>query len=373
MRLALPLLAVCTIPALAVAQNLNPVHRINRTFYTSMWTANPPEYTTAGQTVAAGTMHWRAFLEQTNQRAEPHLVTAIGTWWQPSDVNGTFPQTIPTPEFRFYPTTTDTGGLVIPDLSQQPMLTVPPMPMTVNNGNAYNSVTVSLGAPFPLTTQGDFAICGVYPANASSSAPGFFGFLPSGANQTYGLQQSLYGFAYPNGTITHFSLGGARSSIWYTEHQPTMSVRGNWALSAAHYTNGYLGGAWGDSSYFSPLADPAWAGWSDGRSPATLELTVYGDGFDGMFPILLFNFGSRFPTGFQIMGVTLEVLPSDPLLTGLSGLGMPIQNRRFDLNLPLLSAADPALMGTYFGFEAVLVDTQNLQVVDSTQSVWVRH
>ena len=75
----------------------------------------------------------------------------------------------------------------------------------------------------------DLALCGVYPANASSTTPGFFGFLPSAANQAQGLAQSYYGFAYPNGTLTHFALGGARSSLWFYEAQPTISLRGNWA------------------------------------------------------------------------------------------------------------------------------------------------
>jgi hypothetical protein len=355
------------------SQQLNPVHRINRTFYTSMWTANPPEYTGAGQTVPAGTMHWRAFLEQTNQRAEPRQLTAIGCWWQPSDLTGSFPQTINTLEYRIYPTTTDPQGLVIPDTGQPPALVVPPMPMPVNQGSAFNELTVSLGAAVPLQIQGDYAVCALYPTGASAALPGFFGLLPSGANNTYGLGQSLFGSLYAGGATTHFALGGARSSLWLTENQPTISIRGNWALSASHYASGYLTGAWGDSSYFTPLADPSWAGWTDGRAPATMGLTIHAQGMEGFFPILLFNAGLRFPTGFPFLGLTLELLPADPLFVALSPMGQPIQNGRYDLTLPLLSVADPALAGSYFGFEAVLVDTTNLVLADSTQSVWMRH
>jgi hypothetical protein len=364
-------LGACTVTL--VAQTQNPVYRHNRSFYTSMWTTNPPEYTTAGQTVAAGTMHWRAFLDQADQRREPRRVTGIGTWWQPSDPNGTFPQTINTLEFRFYPTTTDAAGLVVPDLAQQPLATLPPTPLAVPSGGAFKSVTIAFGATTPVTVNADFAICAVYPGGASSTTPGFFGLLPSAANEAYRLPQSYYGFAYPGGPITHFPLGGARSSIFHTEDQPTLSVRANWAITDSHFQNGHLSGAFGDSAYFSPLADAGWAGWGDTRNPATMALTVFAAGRDGDFPILLFNFGSRFLGGIPFLGHTLEVLPVDPLLTGFSSLSAPVQNGRFDTSFALLGAARAGLAGTYLGFEAALIDPATLTVSGTTQSVWVRN
>ena len=158
----------------------NPVYRANTSFYTSMWTANPPEYTSAGQSVAAGTMHWRVFPERGLTRGEPRSINGIGCWWQPSDVNGTFPQNIDTPELRFYGTTTDAQSLEVPDVANPPIASVAPMTMPVQSGSAFNSLTISLTNPVS-TSRSDLALCGVYPANASSTTPGFFGFLPSAA------------------------------------------------------------------------------------------------------------------------------------------------------------------------------------------------
>ncbi|MBK8975630.1 MAG: hypothetical protein IPM29_06865 [Planctomycetes bacterium] len=368
-HLPLALLGVLLVAPMVSAQN--PVYRHNRTFYTSMWTTNPPEYTTAGQVVPTGAMHWRSFVEQSNQRGEPHRINGIGTWWQPSDPTGTFPQNIPSPEFRIYPNTIN-SGLVEPDFAQTPLLTVPPVTIPVQSYNAFNSVTISLGSAVAINTN-DFAICGVYPANASSTSPGFFGFLPSASNQTYGIVQSFYGFYYPStGTLTHFGLGGARSSIWYNEEQPILSLRGNWAISDAHNSGGYLSGAYGDASYFGPYADPAWAGWNDTRNPMTLGLTVQAAGLDGMQPIMLFNAGPRFPGSFPYLGVILDVLPVDPLLTLLAGIGQPITNSRFSVNLPLATTPNPNAVGVYIGFEAVVLDPLTLQLVDSTGSAWIR-
>lgn len=358
---------------IAATQSVNPVYRHNRAFYTSMWTTNPPEYTTQGQVVPAGTMHWRVFHDQGNQRREARAITGIGTWWQPSDLAGSFPQTIHTPEFRIYPTTSDSGNLVVPDLSQPPQATVAPTPMTVTAGNAFNSVTISLSQPLMVQTPGDFAICGVYPAGASSSLPGYFGYLPSAANESYGLAQSYYGFAYANGTITHFGLGGARSSIFYTENQATLAVRAAWAVSSGHFQNGHIGTAWGDAAYFSPLADANWPGWSDSRNPTTFVLDVFAEGRDGDLPLLLLNFGPRFPFGYALLGQTLEIAPNDPVLGLLVPFGAPIVNGRFSLELPLGTAAIASARGTYFGFEAVLVDAFNGQLSGSTPSVWIRN
>ncbi len=349
----------------------NPVFRANRTFYTSMWTANPPEYTTAGQSVAAGTMHWRVFPERGLVRGEPRSITGIGCWWQPSDVSGTFPQNIATPELRFYGTTTDAQNLEVPDLANPMLASVAPMTMPVNSGSAFNSLTISLSNPI-ATTRNDLALCGVYPASASSTTAGFFGFLPSAANQAQGLAQSYYGFAYPNGTLTHFSLGGARSSLWFYESQPTISLRGNWALSDSHFGQGYINGAWGDSSYFAPFADANWAGWTDSRNPAVLGITVFADGFDGYQPVLLMNAGPRFPASIPILGITLELNPADSTLGTLVNLGMPINNERFDVDIPIMTAPDPTAMGFWLGFEALILDPVTLQFVDSTQAVWTQ-
>jgi hypothetical protein len=367
------LLACAALLAAAVpAQNQNAVFRHNRAFYTSMWTANPPEYTTIGQTVPAGTMHWRAFREHANQRREPRRITGLGTWWQPSDLAGTFPRTINTLEFRFYPTTTDAANLVVPDLAQAPLLTIPPTPLLVNSGAAFNSVTISLPSAASVTTNGDFALCGVYPGGAHESLPGFFGLLPSASNQTFGMPQSYYGFAYATGAITHFGLGGARSSIWYTEDGATLSVRGNWAVSNTDHQNGHQRSAWGDASYFSPLASPSWPGWADSRNPTRLSLDVNAAGRDGDLVLWLFNFGRQYPIGFQFLGHTFEIDPTDPNLALFTRFGGPVGNGRFTLDLPLLGAADPAAAGTFIGFEAILV-SPTLQFTDSTPSVWIRN
>lgn len=367
--LALVLTALVTMAPCAAQ---NPVYRANRSFYTSMWTANPPEYTNAGQSVAAGTMHWRAFLHQANQRIEPRRIVGLGTWWQPSDEAGTFPRNVDTPEFRAYPTTFDGGGLVIPDLSRPPLFSVPPMTLTVPTGGPFKSLTMNFAAPIVLTNVTDFAICGVYPQGANSTTPGFFGFLPSAANETFQLQQSYYGFAYPNGTITHFPLGGARSSIWFLDEQPTMSARGNWAVTDAHFQAGHQNNAFGDQTYFAPLSDSSWPGWNDSRAATSVGLTVFAAGHDGDFMFPLLNFGARFLAGVQLRPHTFEIYPADPVLGLLFPLTGTVQNGRFDLTLPLTMRPAPWLRGLHFGFEGMVVSSSTLTILDTTQSVWLR-
>lgn len=371
-RRVLPIAVVVVAAGAALpAQTQNPVYRTNRAFYTSMWTANPPEYTNAGQNVTGGTMHWRAFLDTANQRREPRQITGIGTWWQPSDLAGSFPQTISTPEFRFYPTTLDANNLVIPDLTAQPLLTVPPMPMTVTAGSALMSVTVALG-PSPINAI-DFAICGVYPQGANSTTPGFFGFMPSGANEAYTLTQSYYGFAYPGGgPITHFPLGGARSSIWYTEAQPTLNLRANWAITDAHNQGNYLGSAFGDQTYFSPITDPAWPGWNDTRRMTRIGWTVFAQGRDGDVPLTLFNFGPRFSGGIPFLGQVFELDLTSPVLSLMAQLAPAIANGKSEVELPLLGSPRPSLLGAYVGFECLLLDGLTFQFTGSTQSAWIR-
>lgn len=369
--LALPAFLAAVCGSLLSAQAQNPVYRANRAFYTSMWTANPPEYTAVGQSVAAGTMHWRAFLEQANQRWEPRRINGIGTWWQPSNLTGSFPQTIPTPEFRFYPTTLDTAGLVIPDLTAAPVYTVPPMSIPVTSGSAFMSVTVALGQAAALGI-GDFAICGVYPQGASSATSGYFGFLPSAANEAYTLSQSYYGFAYPGGPVTHFARGGARSSIWYTEEQPTLNLRANWSVSDAHHQANHMNSAFGDQSYFAPASDVNWPGWNDSRNPARLGLTVFSQGREGDVPIVLLNFGARFLGGIPFLGQTFEVDLSSPYLVALAQLAPPILNGQSNVDITLFATPRPALAGQFFGFEALMLDPFSFQFSGSTQSTWVR-
>jgi hypothetical protein len=359
-----------------VAQGQNPVFRANRGFYTSMWTANPPEYTTTGQVVAGGTMHWRAFIDQANQRREPRQINGIGTWWQPSDLAGTFPQTIPTPEFRIYPTTTDAAGLMIPDLAATPLLTVPPIPLTANSGGALFSVTIALSVPAAVNAT-DFAICGVYPQGASSTAPGHFSFMPSAANEAHTLRQqpqpqSYYGFAYPNGQVTHFGLGGARSSLWYTEAQPTLSLRGNWAVSDAHHQTSGTANAFGDQTYFAPLADATWPGWADSRQNTRVGLTVFALGNEGALPLTLFNFGPRFTSGLPFIGQMFELDLTSPVLGSFLQIAPTITNGRSDIDIPLFNVPQARLAGTYIGFESLLLDPLTFQFIGSTQSAWLR-
>ena len=364
------LVAACASLGALPAQAQNPVYRANRGFYTSMWTANPPEYTATGQSVAAGTMHWRAFLDAANQRFEPRQITGIGTWWQPSDLTGAFPQTIPTPEFRFYPTTLDASNLVIPDLTGAPLLTVAPTPIPVPSGSAFMSVTVALPAT-PINAA-DFAICGVYPQGASSTTSGFFGFLPSGANEAYTLTQSYYGFAYPGGPITHFARGGARSSIWYTEAQPTLNLRANWAITDAHHLANHLGSAFGDQTYFSPITDPAWPGWADSRAATRLAWTVYSQGRDGDVPLTLLNFGPRFAGGIPFFGQWFELDITSPVLDLLVTLAPAIANGQSQASVALFAGPQPALLGTYVGLECLMLDPFAFQFSGTTQSAWVR-
>lgn len=352
------------------AQAQNPVYRANRGFYTSMWTANPPEYTTAGQSVAAGTMHWRAFRDAANQRFEPRQITGIGTWWQPSNLTGSFPQTIPTPEFRFYPTTLDAGNLVIPDLTGAPLLTVAPTPIPAPSTGAFWSVTIALPAT-PISAA-DFAICGVYPQGASSTTSGFFGFLPSAANEAYTLSQSYYGFAYPGGPITHFARGGARSSIWYTEAQPTLNLRANWAISDAHHLANHLGSAFGDQTYFAPITDVAWPGWADSRAATRLAWTVYSQGRDGDIPLTLLNFGPRFTGGIPFFGQWFELDITSPVLDLLITFAPAINNGQSQASVALFAGPRPALLGTYVGLECLMLDPVAFQFSGTTQSAWVR-
>lgn len=366
--LSLSLFASAT---LLSAQAQNPVFRANRAFYTSMWTANPPEYTAAGQSVTAGTMHWRAFIDQANQRRETRRINGIGAWWQPSDLTGTFPQMIPTPEFRVYPTTVDGSGLVIPDVTQAPVLTVPPVSIPVSSGSAFNSLTITLSQSAAITIT-DFAICGVYPQGANSTTSGFFGFLPSGANEAYTLSQSYYGFAYPGGAVTHFGLGGARSSIWYTEEQPTLNLRANWSVTDAHHQANHMTSAFGDQTYFAPTADAGWPGWNDSRRPTRLGLSVFSQGRDGDVPLMLFNFGPRFLGGVPILGQVLEIDLLSPVLGVFAQFAPPIANGRADADIVLLGSPRPSLAGQYVGFEALLLDPFTFQFTGSTQSAWVR-
>lgn len=354
LRSTLPLLFSLLALSAAQATAQNPLFRANRTFFTALWTANPIEYTTAGQTVPAGAMHWRAFTELGDQRLEPRQITGLGTWWQPSDPNGVFPQTINSLEFRFYPTTADAAGLVIPDTTQQPLLTIPPMPLLNQTGGSFKSLTIALGNPMPITTQGDYALCGVYPGGTNASQVGEFGLLPSASNIGAPLPQSYYGFVYPGGPITHFPLGGARSSFWVTEAAPTLSLRSNWAISDAHNMSGYLNGAFGDVTSLSPLADPNWPGWSDSRSLATIGLTVFSNGRDGDLVVPMFTAGARNRFGLPILGLIFELDVGDPLLGAFAGLAGPIQNGRYDVDIPLISAPDPTLLGSHLGFEAIL-------------------
>ncbi len=369
--LVLPSLLVVTSGACLTAQARNPVYRANRAFYTSMWTTNPPEYTTTGQSVAAGTMHWRAFLDQANQRQEPRRINGIGTWWQPSNLTGSFPQTIPTPEFRIYPTTTDTAGLVIPDVTVAPLYTVAPTPLPVTAGSAFMSVTVSLGQATSLNV-GSFAVCGVYPQGASAAVSGHFGFLPSASNEAYTLAQSYFGFVYPGGPITHFARGGARSSIWLTEEQPTLNLRANWSVSDAQHLAGHMATAFGDQSYFAPASDVNWPGWLDSRNPARVGLTVFSQGREGDIPIVLLNFGPRFLGGIPFLGQMFELDLTSPVLVALAQLAPPILNGRSDVDIALFGTPRPALMGQYFGFEALMLDPFSFQFSGTTQSTWVR-
>ncbi len=366
-------LAVSCVAVTAFAQNTNPVYRHNRSFYTALWTANPPEYTD-GTTVAADTMHWRVFRDVADQRREPRRITGFGTWWQPSDVNGAFPQTINLPEFRIYPTTTDAGNLVVPDVAAAPLFTLPSTPLAVANGNAFNSVTVAIGTAVPIDVQADFAICGVYEPGADSATTGYFGFLPSASNQGYGLDQSYYGFAYPNGTITHFGLGGARSSIWYTEDAPTLNLRSSWSLSDAHNQAGHRSAAFGDSCYNSPIADAGWAGWNDSRgAPAQLGLSVYAQGHNNDLVLILFNAGIRFPFGLPVLGQTIEIDILDPAITAFSTFGTPIANNEMHVDIPLVSSVDLGLASSFFGFEVLLFDPTTIALNATTQSVWVEN
>ncbi len=369
--LSLALLVPVMCGASLAAQAQNPVYRANRAFYTSMWTANPPEYTTAGQSVAAGTMHWRAFLDQTNQRREARQINGIGTWWQPSDLTGTFPQTIFTPEFRIYPTTVDAAGLVIPDVTSPPVYSLPPIPLPVTTGNAFNSISLAFGQAVPIAIT-DFAICGVYPQAASSTAPGFFGFLPSAANEALTLRQSYYGFAYPGGPITHFGLGGARSSIWYTEEQPTLNLRANWAVSDAHNQANHTTTAFGDQAYFAPISNPAWPGWSDSRATTAVGLSVFAQGRDGDLPLVLFNFGPRFFGGLPFFGQVFELDLASPVLGVFVQIMPSIFNGRADVDIPIVNSPRMSLAGQYLGFEALLLDQFTFQFSGTTPSAWVR-
>ena len=113
-------------------------------------------------------------------------------------------------------------------------------------------------------------------------------------------------------------------------------------------------------------------GWTDSRNPAVLGITVFADGFDGYQPVLLMNAGPRFPASIPILGITLELNPADSTLGTLVNLGMPINNERFDVDIPIMSAPDPTALGFWLGFEALILDPVTLQFVDSTQAVWTQ-
>jgi hypothetical protein len=386
-------LAALAISSATAQTNYNHVIRHNTSHYWSLYMANPPEYmghSGAVPPVPDGTRTWRVFTDHISQRREARQITGVYTWWQPSDkddLSGYYAGggTVNTLQFEFYPGTTDPGGLAIPDLSSPPLLTIPPTPVPVTGTPPLNfkTIDIKLSAANPVTVSGDLALCALYPTGADASKPGFMGLLPCAYDQTTTMPQSFYGFAYASGTLTHYNLGIMRTSLRYMEDQPVMNLKADWNR---HATAQQLGAAWGDATYYSPLADPTWAGWSDPNyiDPTNsvylqLALNVRAENQDGDFVVPLMNFGTHFTGSVGYLGETLEILPVDPLFTALTGFGdyvgppnHPTGTWESILTLPW-TQADPALAGSWFGFEAVLVDTTNFVLTGTTQSVWIKN
>ncbi len=177
------------------------------------------------------------------------------------------------------------------------------------------------------------------------------------------------GFYYPGTNTTTFNTD-PRFVLYlnYLEAEPAIALHSDWGHWQSTGAGGLPGPILGHSigTYFGNLASTA----------GNLGVSVRAGNYPNGIALVLLNFGPYFAGSFQFFGQTLELNPTDPVLTlllGLPGIGLlPLDGAGNTDGAKIPIPQNAAWLGTTLGFEAFIADRTG-QVRASTGSAFVRN
>ena len=320
--------------------------------------------------VAAGSLSWRWIPGQVNLRRETRELSGFYVWLRPSAPTVTFPFTGYVPQWKLHPVAlrgpTPASGYQ-PDLQKPALVTVPEVSFVFVQPGAVRARTAfSTAVPF----DGEEVCYSLrWRGGEHRLLPGSQGLIGTADEAEWRVP--TWGAADPAGTITvadPVAQIGVYSTPWgsYYETAPVVIAESDYAHLRLPPPAAPPHSGFNDAAGLCDLATmPLNLGWNVDGGPANA----------GNFVLPLFDFSAQvYPGATTILGMTLEVDPTDPLLTVLADAGyVGVMNGLgfFDgprIPFPVLV---PGAVGRWFGVEFAVVKSDLTAIVGTTQAHWI--